>query len=310
MAAGPAVPEIDASRHACVPGEAVRAFRRAGVLVVRRLLGAEELAALQQATLPLIERAAAERIWDIDYQYKRHETTGAQVPFRIEYVVDKIPACRALLGHPFILRSVEELQGADFIPTWDSMVFKLAGAGAAIEWHRDADTRQCDPAWPIFNVDVYLDGSDATNCLWALPGSNRWSDAEAERACERLGGSGFGTSGAVPLPLAAGDALFHDILLVHGSPPSESGLRRVLYYEFRPAPVELRLGPHTPEYVPRKRRVLSACLRARAATRYAAGERPFVYAPAREAAAGEEPETYRVPHYEFWRSVADSERET
>ena len=129
-----------------------------------------------------MERAAASRVPDPDFQYQRHPATGAEVPYRIEYVADKAPACRALLAHPFVLRSVEALQGPDFIPTWDSMVFKLAGAGAAIAWHRDAELDQCEPGRPIFNVDVYLDASDATNCMWAIPGSNQWSDAEAARA--------------------------------------------------------------------------------------------------------------------------------
>src|SRR6185295_14368958 len=112
------------------------------------------------------------------------------------------------------------------------MVWKQPGAGAAIEWHRDADAEQCergDGARPIFNVDVYLDASDASNALWAIPGSQRWSDAEAARACAaRNAAGGFRTDDAVALPLAAGDALLHDILLVHGSPAARSGLRRVL----------------------------------------------------------------------------------
>ena len=185
------IPEARFSGRAALSADELAAFRKAGALVVRGLLGGEELAALRAETLPLVERAAAERLRDPDYQYKRHEETGREVPFRVEYVVDKLPACRALLGHPFVLRSVEALQGRDFVPTWDSMVWKLAGAGAAIEWHRDAGTDQCDPGLPIFNVDFYLDAADATNCLWAIPGSQRWDDAQAARECEERNRSGF-----------------------------------------------------------------------------------------------------------------------
>src|SRR3990172_8255875 len=59
-------------------------------------------------------------------------------------------------------------------------------------------------------------------------------------------------------------ALLHDILLLHGSPASSSGLRRVVYYEFRPAQAELPLGPPVPAYIRAKQRVLLACLRDRA----------------------------------------------
>jgi ectoine hydroxylase-related dioxygenase (phytanoyl-CoA dioxygenase family) len=300
------VPVVEAAGRSGLSEREAAAFRSAGALVVRGLLARAELEALCAETLPLVERAAAERVRDPDYQYKRHEASGREVPFRVEYVVDKLPACRALLGHPFVLRSVETLQGRDFIPTWDSMVFKLAGAGAAIEWHRDAGTDQCDPGVPIFNVDFYLDGSDASNCLWAIPGSSRWSDARAERECARRNQGGFRAEGAVPVPLAPGDALLHDILLVHGSPATESGLRRVLYYEFRPAAVEVRRGPHTPGYVPLKQRVLLACLRDRAAAPWARGEEPFAYRPSEAfppppLAADEPLATYRYPHHEHWR---------
>ncbi len=308
-------PEVDARRERAVPDAAARAFRERGILVVRGLLGGDELEALRAQTGALVERAAAARQGDPDYQYKRHPGSGADVPFRIEYVVDKAPACRALLAHPFVLRSVESLQEPDFIPTWDSMVFKLPGAGAAIEWHRDCDTEQCDPGRPIFNVDVYLDASDESNCLWAIPGSNRWSDVEAARACGRLGAAGaFSTAGARPLPLAAGNALFHDVLVLHGSPAAESGLRRVLYYEFRPIEVERRRGPHAPSYLPLKQRVLASCLRDRARAPYAAGEEPYAYRPRAQLeggalAPGEELASYRVPHHEHWRWDLEQERQ-
>jgi ectoine hydroxylase-related dioxygenase (phytanoyl-CoA dioxygenase family) len=297
------VPIADASRSAALSPAEAAAFRAAGALIVRKLIGRDELDALREQTLALVVRAAAERIPDMDFQYKGHPD-GREVPFRVEYVVDKLPACRGLLGHPFVLRSVELLQGRDFIPTWDSMVFKLAGAGAAIEWHRDADSGQCESARPIFNVDFYLDGSDASNCLWAIPGSNHWSDAEAERVSAARNAGGFSTEGACALPLEPGDALLHDILLVHGSPATRGGLRRVLYYEFRPAELELRLGPHTASYVPAKRRVLASCLRERAAAPWAHGETAYRYQPERggsEAMADVHLASHRVPHHEHWR---------
>jgi ectoine hydroxylase-related dioxygenase (phytanoyl-CoA dioxygenase family) len=308
----PAVAVVDARGAAGLDDSACSAFREAGVLVLRGLLGAEELAALREQTLALVGRAAASRVADPDFQYKLHPD-GREVPFRIEYVVDKLPSCRALLAHPFVLRSVERLQGPDFIPTWDSMVFKQAGAGAAIEWHRDADTGQCDGVRPIFNVDVYLDASDAENGLFALPGSQRWSDAEAARVCaERNAAGGFRRDGAVALPMQPGDALLHDILLVHGSPAARSALRRVLYYEFRPADVERQRGPHTPSYVPAKQRVLLACLRDRAAAPVARGEMPFAYRPsAAFPPPAEDPPlaSYRVPHHEHWRWDLERERQ-
>jgi ectoine hydroxylase-related dioxygenase (phytanoyl-CoA dioxygenase family) len=295
-------PDVDARRQECLTDEQTQFFRDQGLLIIRNVLRGAELKALQDETLPLVDRAARERVHDPDFAYKKHEVTGTEVPFRIEYIVDKTTAGKALLGHPFILRSVEKLQGRDFIPTWDSMVFKQASAGAAIPWHRDEDADRVKQGAPIFNVDFYLDGSDLTNCLWGILGSNQWPSERAQAEIARLNRDGFHSDGAVPIPMQPGDVIFHNVLTLHGSPPAQSKLRRVIYFEFRPAEVEKEFGPHTPEYIPLKQRMLLACLRHRAATPEACGEKPFVYHPSAAFPPATGPlETYRYNHRDYWR---------
>lgn len=51
------------------------------------------------------------------------------VPFRIEYPVDKGIACKRLIAHSFILKTIEAFLGPNFIPTWDSFVFKVQRHG-------------------------------------------------------------------------------------------------------------------------------------------------------------------------------------
>jgi len=302
-------PIVDGARQGALTDEQVHQFREHGLLIVRNLLSAAELETLQRETLSLVERArreAAEDPFLEDYVYVKHAVTGNRVPSRVEYVIDKSPACRALLAQPFILRSVEKLQGPSFIPTWDSMVFKFPGEGAQIDWHRDASS-----AWvqdrPIFNVDFYLDASDLSNCLWGIPGTHRLSDADASARIAELGAGGFGTTGALPIPMNPGDVLFHDILTLHGSPPARSNLRRVIYYEFRPIQTELELGPHTRDYVELKQRVLLDCLEFRRERPYARQEVRFSYAPESRFAPPESPpgpESLRVVHARHWRSTA------
>jgi len=302
-------PDVDATKQDCITDQQAQFFRDNGLLVIRNVLRGEELAAVQEQTIPLVRRAMDERPKDPDFMYKKHEITGQQVPFRVEYVIDKTAACKALLGHPFVLRSVEKLQGPNFIPTWDSMVFKQEGAGAAIPWHRDAGTGNGADRSYIFNVDFYLDGSDISNCLWGILGSNKWTAAEAEATVKKLNaaaGSFSTDERCVPIFLNPGDVIFHNILVLHGSPAAQSKLRRVVYYEFRPGEIERELGPHTAEYIPIKQKVLLSCLRHRADAEYSRGEKPFVYHPSREFAprqscADEPLPTYRYPHEEFWR---------
>lgn len=298
-------PLVDAATQDSVTDEQAQFFLDQGLLVIRNLLRGKELEDLRAQTMSLIEAAAAGQDHDPDFRYADHQITGKRTPFRVEYVIDKRPACRSLLGHPFILKSVEKLQGRDFIPTWDSMVFKMEGAGAEVPWHRDAG-RDCVGDKPIFNVDFYLDTADETNCLWGLPGTNHWSAEEANEEIARRKQGGFSREGAVPILMNPGDVLFHNILALHGSPPTQSALRRVVYYEFRPIRTELERGPHTPEYIPAKQRVLLACLRDRARSPYGNGEKPFIYRPSEDLkppslSENESLETYRYPHGEFWR---------
>lgn len=305
-------PEIDAKRQDCITDAQAQFFRENGLLVIRNVLRGGELKAMQDQTAPLVRKAVEEKPNDPDYAYKKHELTGEQVPFRIEYVIDKTSAGKALLGHPFILKSVEKLQGSNFIPTWDSMVFKREGAGAAIPWHRDAGVGHGADRSQIFNVDFYLDGSDLTNCLWGILGSNRWTTEKADATVKRLNDApgSFSTDATCePILMSPGDVIFHNILVLHGSPAAQSKLRRVVYYEFRPGEIERALGPHKPQYIPLKQSVLLSCLRERAQADYASGETPFHYRPTADFAppahetrpTDETPRTFRYPHEEFWR---------
>jgi ectoine hydroxylase-related dioxygenase (phytanoyl-CoA dioxygenase family) len=181
---------VDARTQDAISDEQARYFRNNGLLLIRNAIAPDELKSLQDATYPLYRRAVEERPADPDYCYARHELTGEMTPFRIEYIINKDAsgACRRLLGHPFILRSIEKLQGRNFIPTWDSMVFKKEGMGKAIPWHRDSAPyagADVDNSVAAINVDFYLDGSDMSNCLWGIPGSNRWSTAEADAEIAR-----------------------------------------------------------------------------------------------------------------------------
>ena len=304
-----AFPEIDARTQDVITEQQAQFFRDNGLLLIRNVFTGAELEAVRKETQVLLDKAVASRVDEPDFLYQTHPKTGKEVPFRVEYVVDKGPACRALAAHPFVLRSVEVLQGRNFIPTWDSMVFKPAGQGTHVLWHRDAgDDGVLDK--PIFNVDFYPDGASADTCVWGILGSNRWSN---ERIRERIaqlndGGQFHLDSDCVPIPVNPGDVLFHDILVLHGSPSTQNApQRRTIYYEYRPIETELAKGPHTPQYIPLKQKLLLATLRDRANMPYAQGEKPFQYQPDAKYAVtlgtDEKLPTYRIPHGQYWRKA-------
>lgn len=292
------------SRQLSITDEQAEFFLDNGYLVLQSILDSRELAHICEDMDQLNEKGTRTVITDDpDFVYGQGHISGDPILQSIEFVIDKCDTCKVLLGHPFILRSVEKLMGPDLIPTWDSMVVKLPKEGMEIVWHRDAGTEQVGDK-PIFNVDFYLDEADEDTCIWVIPGSNKWSDGEAK---EFLKTAGWPQNGAIPVPMNAGDTLFHNILVLHGSPPNESEkMRRVIYYEFRTAHVEEAIGPHVKAYIPLKQKVLQRCLEHRRRANYINEEQRFEYnPPAPYTVKLVEPNDlngrYRYAHEEYWR---------
>lgn len=295
-------PVADARRQQVITDEQAQFFLDNGFLVIRGVIGAEELGSLQEQMSALVEEGVAGGAGNEDHLYRVRQG-GQRVYWRTEYVIDKTDAAKALLGHPFILRTVEKLQGRNFIPTWDSMVVKVPDQAAPVPWHRDAmvPDGSTDPR-PLFNVDFYLDEADLSSCLWVIPGSNLWDRERADERCRR---PGFDTEDAVPVPMQPGDVILHNIQLLHGSPEGDgNGLRRTIYYEFRPAEIEVAFGPHTLEYLGLKQQLLLDCLDRRQEKAYGAAEEPFRYEPDGAFRVGprRRPESYRYKHEDYWRS--------
>ena len=241
------VHEISAEGRCDIGPDGAEAFKRDGLLVIRGLLEADELTALRDDTAALIARVDEGDLRDC--AFKTHGRSGRHVPFRIEYVVAKSLACQRLLGHPFVRFSMQRLLGDEILPTWDSMVFKQAGQGAEIPWHRDQRRGSITEDAPLaINVDFYLDPADDTNCLRGVPGSHLWTDTQAQAFIDGLGRDPYADDLAATLPMAPGDALLHNVFVLHGSPEAASSLRRVLYYEFRNRSGEALYGPHDAAY--------------------------------------------------------------
>ena len=237
--------------------EQVSFFDTNGYLVLRRRVPPDLLGRLQQAAttwiadglaLPPEDPAAA------DYQFAPRPT--GQVMFRVDYLHGKGQAASLeLLGAPEILGVAESLCGPDFVPTYESLVFKNEGDGAPIPWHQDAVHPR---RHRIVNIDVYLDSSRAgEGALRVVPGSQRTKND----VCLIRDEHGWSPPGAVQVELEPGDVLVHDVMIVHGSEPvRDNPLRRTIYYEFRPAEQILTEGPWDRSWVDARMRLLPLAL--------------------------------------------------
>src|SRR5262245_10674702 len=75
-----------------------------------------------------------------------------------------------LLGSPQVMAVAESMCGPNFVPTYESMVFKMTGSGAPIHWHQDAVHPR---KHRIYNYDIYLDASHAgAGALRVVPRSH------------------------------------------------------------------------------------------------------------------------------------------
>lgn len=217
----------------------IASFDENGYLILRQRIPAPMLRRLQDATARLIAAGKAADGLPEDYQVRENAM------FRIDYLHDKgEPATLELLGSPAVLGIAESLSGPNFVPTYETVVFKDEGDGAAIEWHQDAVHPR---RHRIYNIDVYLDASrKGAGALRVVPGSQRGK----VDICELRDGYGWTPPESFEVELDAGDVLIHDVMTVHGSEPTEGkALRRTIYYEFRAAEQILAEGPWEREWV-------------------------------------------------------------
>lgn len=228
-------------------------FDTNGYLILRNWITGELLASLQKAATNWIKMGLVADQTDPDYSdFLFAPRSGGKVMYRVNYLHSKgEEASLQLLGSPHLLAIAESLCGPDFVPTYESMVFKQAGDGETIEWHQDTvHSRQ----HRIFNFDLYLDPSTKDGgALRVIPGSQK----QIQDTSKLREDQNWNVPGAVEVEMEAGDVLLHDVMLVHGSPGVIGGnLRRTLYYEFRAAADLIENGPWDKSWVERRLRLI------------------------------------------------------
>lgn len=243
--------------------EQVRFFDENGYLVLKNRITGDLLTRLQGAAerwiaegerlraeekAGTLSQAGADLLQDLVFAERDH----GEVFFRVNYVHNKGEAASLeLLGSPEVLGVAESLCGPNFVPTYESLVFKKAGDGEKIPWHQDAvhgRTRR------NFNFDLYLDESKVGGgALRVVPGSQ----AQIHDACSVAERYGWELPGVIHVEMEPGDVLLHDVMVLHGSERTLGGrLRRTLYYEFRAAEQILAEGPWDQEWIERRLRLV------------------------------------------------------
>src|SRR6478609_8012750 len=228
-------------------------FDAHGYVILRDRIAGPLLEKLQRASVRWIaDGHALENESDGDGDYNFATRPSGRVLFRINYLHNKGEAASLeLLGSPEMLGIAESLAGPNFVPTYESLVFKNTSDGAPIDWHQDAVHPR---NFRIFNVDVYLDESrKGSGSLRVAPGSHK----QVVDVCQLQEEYGWDAPGVVQTELNPGDVLVHDIMVVHGSEAVLGNrLRRTIYYEFRAAEQILTEGPWDADFIDQRLRLV------------------------------------------------------
>lgn len=265
----PPLPCAQAPRSAYhLTPQQVQFFDDHGYLILRQWITGDLLARVQQAGEAWISlgealhdaekqgRAVDQPELSQDFTFAQRE--NGEVMFRVNYLHNKgQQASLELLGSPEVLGVAESLCGPNFVPTYESMVFKQRGDGEQIPWHQDAAHPR---RYRVFNFDLYLDASRVgAGALRVIPGSQK----QIHDACAVREVHGWNAPGAVDVEMQPGDVLLHDVMILHGSEPtSGQALRRTVYLEFRSAEQILGEGPWDATWIEKRLRLVPVALAA------------------------------------------------
>jgi phytanoyl-CoA hydroxylase len=257
-----------------ITDEEIAFFDENGYVICRNVLHENELENFRAESARLIEEITTGGPAD-----KLCGRGPEGIPYYLHYLhANPNDFSLRLLAHPFIGDLLTRMVGPDFIPCYESLVFKLPGHGSSVPWHRDGNAVIADER--VFNIDIYPDRSTVANsCVWVIPGSHKW---EHERAMEMVarGRETFELPGAVPAEMEPGDVLLHHVKVLHGSTENRSDeLRRVVYFDNRAKSWNDRYGWFKPEVLEKRCRLYQYALHERRTYPYPSDDEQFAYTP-------------------------------
>ena len=146
-----------------------------------------------------------------------------------------LPWVHALVSHPAILDSVEDLIGPDILVYTSTWFIKEPESAAIAAWHQDATYFGLRPYVHVTAWLAFTDATAETGCMEFLPGSHHGGQrshragvvaGSVNRAGQAIVGE-VDDLPAVHAPLRAGEFSLHHTLCLHRSQPNRSAGRRV-----------------------------------------------------------------------------------
>ena len=274
----------------------IQFFDENGYVILRKIIQPDELAEIRRESQRLIDEITSGGAADGSCN------RGPEgIPYYLTYLHSHPNTFSLrLLAHPFIGDLLYRMVGPNFIPCYESLVFKLPENGSSVPWHRDGNTIRENLR--IFNIDIYVDTSTVDNgCVWVIPGSHLWS-IEAAQAVIDQGRKDFDLPNAIPAEVAPGDILLHHTKVLHGSQVNESDqLRRVIYFDQRTPAWNERYHWWQPEFLTQRCKLYQRALNERQKNPYPSDEEQFAYQVPSSMPVWDESDDFdlRIQHREY-----------
>lgn len=305
----------------------IEAYWRFGFYVLEGVINAEEVGQLQGDFANLVDTAPAGSNCETDhlgrpsikstyptakfqfakplsdpmggtgrYQAKMQEIASAddapeETLLQVNGVLQMMPSCLHLYGHPQLLAVAAAINGADFVPFTDAIWVKEPGLGPAVPWHQDGmthwDSPTLDRGTHGFNFMTQLYQTTPMSALWIVPGTHDIGHINIVDRLDKNDGSDH-LPDAVPLLAAPGDVAVCSRQMLHGSFPNPTADRRVTYvFGFHRRDSVVGVNPHSPtqgrhitydkERVAERSKVIALAIDAR--HQHFPNETPYRYEP-------------------------------
>ena len=202
-------------------------FEENGFLILRNLLGREELAELDRELNRLAEERDAlttvREGWDVE---RAQDPSRGKLAFRkIGGVTHHSQAFARLLRHPRIVDVLHRLLGPTLQLYRDVVMMKAARVGRQKPWHQDAVYWPWRPMGLVSVMTAIDDAKLENGCLQIIAGSHK-SVLKHHGPEPQIDADEQTAQRAYAVPLNAGDCLVFHSLLLHGSQPNRSDADR------------------------------------------------------------------------------------
>lgn len=137
----------------------------------------------------------------------------------------------------------EQIIGPNIKGATSQLTFKMKGNAKPFPWHQDNGYGELDPYNAISCLTALDDTDQENGCLWLIPGSNKKGQLDHEQKQKALETRYKGElkaqadeSGAIPMPMKAGECLFFSCWTLHKSEANYSDRdRRILFLRYADA---------------------------------------------------------------------------